>query len=228
MALARRLGIHPEVSTELMALTSLLPPDVGSPFRQHQPDALHVIPRVFCVFLKLLDHVLGSHTGPRATYRSREDVRHEIERRLAAVPPMQTPFFRLRPFSHGWWAESRRKMSCEEWISLFSQVLPCYGGDSDMLPDAPLRKRLTGLHRDLYRYYRELHTPCFRTEEQLGAVDALRDSVKAQLLWFQAHVARGPDTGLGDLFDTPKVTMRPHARPASTLDLTCSLLFILP
>ena len=69
VAQAKVLGIHPEVSTELMALTTLFPGAVGSPFRQHQPDALHVVPKIFQVVLKLVDHVAGGHAGPGRLYR---------------------------------------------------------------------------------------------------------------------------------------------------------------
>lgn len=94
VAKAKTLGIHPEVNTELMGLTTLLPHAVGSPFRQHQPDALHVMPKVRCrtpacaecavvrrdsrpraiaqifqTMLRLVDHVAGHAAGHGRRYR---------------------------------------------------------------------------------------------------------------------------------------------------------------
>lgn len=72
-----------------------------------------------------------------------------------------------------------------------------------MIPNDSHRKKLVNLHLDLHRYYRELHTPCFRTEAEIRELEALRDTIRQQMSWFQKHVAV-EGSGLGDLFDCPK------------------------
>lgn len=91
----------------------------------------------------------------------------------------------------------------QEWIALFSQVLPCYAGDEDLIPDAAMRKKLTRIHRDLHLFFRELHTPCYRTEAEIKELESLAGSLRTQMCWFQDHVERD-GTGLGHLFDCPK------------------------
>jgi len=150
------LGIKYDVNSQLLRFESLFPHRAGGPHAAFAVDFLHVFGLgIVKVFLKLLDYLLCKEAtrSPESQYKTKEDVRNEIEFRLVQIPTMTTPDFRLIPFKIGWWSEDLSKISSSDYCSFFSQLLFTYVADDVLIPNRALRRRLVRLHSRLFSVY---------------------------------------------------------------------------
>lgn len=116
--------------------------------------------------------------------RDRASVRRLYEERLVTVPRMPG----LRNFKSGWWAARSGISAGCEWADLFSQLIVCFLGDENLLPDPETRKRLTELHCDYFSIYKRMYSRDWLSDDDIKAFDAALQKMVENFKWLQLQL----------------------------------------
>jgi hypothetical protein len=116
--------------------------------------------------------------------RDRTSVKRLYEERLVTVPRMPG----LRNFKFGWWAARSGISAGCEWADLFAQLIVCFLGDENLLPDLETRERLTLLHCDYFSIYKRMYSRDWLSDDDIKVFDAALLKMVADFKWLQLRL----------------------------------------
>ena len=194
-------GVYFDVDAQLNRLSALIPHETGGIYASVPTDMLHVwslgVVQKYLTALDLALFKFGQVGG-----RSREDIRHEVETFLAALPGMASPYHRETHFGRGWWSRETTMLKGDDWIAYFSQIIFLFIGNDTLIPDGAVRDRLVRFHQLLFRIYRRISVPRWILETDLSRLESDLKASAVEMTWMQDLLG---DEWEGDGFNAPKV-----------------------
>jgi len=168
---AKYTGVAWDSECFISRLQNILPHCVGGPYRQFPPDLLHALKLgVAKKFNVLLEALLITCRQKTKNFSSIEDLRHRLDTRLSRFPP----FPGRLTFSVGWWeSKDLDGASGSECLALLYQLLFAYIGDTLLIPDIAMRKKIIQCHFNLITFAREISSSQIYISEELQKLDEL-------------------------------------------------------
>lgn len=193
-------GVCAEVESSILRLSTILPDKVGGAFEAFAPDLLHSLHLgLVKKFITMVDALIIMMHVKTKDFKSTEDARDRLDRRLSKVPPYPGAL----TFKFGWWEASNiNGASGAELWNLLWQLVFVYTDDELLIADDELRKRVIALHCTLINFGREITTPQTYTAEQLEQLDGTWVLLTSEFWWMMDVLGNNcPGNGM----DIPKL-----------------------